>query len=376
MSYIAAGVAVAGIGTQVVGGIGAAGAASKAARAQQQAAEDFRRYVQKQQDTATGQVLNPSALAAQDVALKSAQANVNRQNALVASLDPNIVEAGKQTAQLLQGKSAPVLAEIQNQRNMQRQQLQAQLTQQMGPGGASSSAGQQALQKFDLNTANMMNSTQQQYLDKVSNISMGGAKTLADSLNSVNTALSDVNSNSPQNKAAQLISQFTNGAGAAAQGAKVNSAGGQYKGQQLLGQMTSQIGGEMVSGAALAAGSQLKGSGADYTQADQDKDINDFADAAGAGGTPAPAGAPLNYAFGGKAPMTLGSSVAAPAMSAGMAGGSGAPSYLPFSTGYGGAGGPAADQAYNMSPRTMPLGSSDFNVQLPTLGQSVVGGGQ
>ena len=366
MSYVAAGVS-AGVGAagEVVGDLSAAGAASKAARAQQQAAEQYHQYVQRQQNQATSQVLNPAALAAHDQALKSQQANVNRQNALVASLDPNIIEAGKQTAQLLQGKSAPVLAEIQNQRNAQRQQLQSQLTQQMGPGGASSSAGQQALAKFDLDTANMMNSTQQQYLDKVSNISMGGAKTLGESLSAVNEGLTDINSNSPQNKAAQLISQFTNGAGAAAEAATVNAAGGQYRGQQLLGQMTSQLGGSLIQGGAmLAAGGLTKGAGGDYTQADQDKDINEFADTMGAGGAPATAGAAPNLDSAvsqiGKNQMQRAGTLGATTQAPGMAGGSGyspsARSTLGFSTNYGNTYNPAtAGINQYAQPQTPPF---------------------
>lgn len=343
MSYIAAGVAVAGLATSVVGGMQAAGAASSAAKAQAAQAEKFKNWVSGQQNQAVSQVLNPAALAAQDTALKSQTANVNRMNTLAQSLDPALTSAGKQMNDLLQGKSAPVLAEIQNQRAAQRQQLQAQLTQQMGPGGASSSAGQQALQKFDLDTANLMNNTQQQYLSKVSDMAIGGTKSLGDTLNAAASTLDQVNADSPQNKAAQLISQFTNGAGSAAQTAKVNAAGGQFKGQQLMGQMTSQIGGQVMSGAALAAGSEIRAGGTPSTPstASAPADANQMSMGTG-NATPQQMAA---YSAAQPAPGTLGATMPAPAMAAGMAGGSGisspnrpvgvANSTLGFSANYG-----------------------------------------
>lgn len=324
MSFIVSGsVAAAGVGAEIYGGIQASNAASRAAKAQQQQAAASARYMQQQKEQAAGMAANPAAIAAHQSAIASQSANVARQNNLVQSLDPNIIEAGKQTSALLQGKSAPVLAELQNQRAVQKQQMMSQLTQQMGPGAATSTAGQQAMQKFDLDTANMMNQAQQSYLDKVTNISMGGAKTLGESLTSVNDALSSMSVNSPEAHAANIMAGFA-GAEGTAQAAKVNAAGGQFKGQQLMGQMIGQVGGQLAQGAAFAAGNEASKATAPGTTTTPGTT------------TPTPGAAPLNetqmsqatgdnYAFGGKAPMaaaapgTLASTVSAPA-GAGMPG--------------------------------------------------------
>lgn len=279
MSYIAVSVGVAGLATSVYGGIQAGNAAKKAANAQQAAAEDYKKYVRTQQDTAVGLTLNPSALAMHDQALQSQEQNVRRQEDLVRSLDPNIVEAGKQVSQLLQGKSAPVLQNMQNQRNLQRTQLLDTLRQQLGPGAETSSAGQQALTRFDTETANLMSGAQQEYLDKVSNMSLGGAQTLGESISSVNKSLSAINADDPRAKAAQLIAQFT-GAGGQAASAGIQAAGGEYAADAIRGQTLSNVGNSAMTLGAMFAGKQMFG-GTPGTPATPGADTG----APGAGGT-------------------------------------------------------------------------------------------
>lgn len=255
MSYVAAGVAVAGAATSAYGSITAGNAASKAAKAQQYAAARAMEYVKGQQGDALDKVLTPSALAAHDQALSAQEGNVRRQETLAQNIDPGLIEAGKQTAQLLQGKSAPVLQNIQNQRSLQRTQMLDNLKQQLGPGAETSSAGQQAMQKFDNDTANMMSGVQQQYLQQVSGIALNGAQTLGESLNRVNANLDQMSTSGPEDTAAKLIAQFT-GAGEQAQQGMVNAAGGEFKGQQLQGQMLGQLGGAAMQGAAFSMGNR------------------------------------------------------------------------------------------------------------------------
>lgn len=371
----AAGGAALGIAGSLIGGNMGANAAKKAAEAQQAAAAQWKKYVAQQQSDSLSHVLTPSALAAHDQALSSQEGNVRRQEALVAQLDPNIIEAGKQTMQLLQGKSAPVMQNLQNQRQLQRDQLVSQLRTQLGPGAETSTAGQQQLNQFDQQTANVMSGAQQEYLDKVSNMSMGGAATLGQTLSQVDSTLNSINENGPEQKAAELISQFTSaGAGAAAAG--VNAAGGQFKGEQLKGQGIQQLGSGVMSLAGAFAGSGANGKASNPQ-----------------GGTPQTSGGVLGATdanaqftmptiggqFGGTPPSpglgTLGSSFAGQSVARsvpapGGSGGPSAPSYLPFSTGYGGARDAAHDQAYNMSPRSSPYQPFMLN----TNGTSYAGG--
>lgn len=377
MSYVFAGVAVAGVATQVVGGIQASNAAARAAREQQMAAEDFKNYVQKQQDTATGMVLNPSTIAAHERVLNSQTANVQRLNTLASNLEPTLVEAGKQTAQLLQGKSAPVLANIQQQRQVQRQQMLDNLRTQLGPGAETSTAGMQAMQRFDLQTSDIMNQVQQQYLDKVSGIAISGPQALGQVLNQADAVLGEINKNSPQAQAAQLIEQFTNGPGSTAQQSIVGSAGGEQKGAQLMGQMMGNVGGEMVQLGAIGAGMQASktapnpgggpgtggGTGGGLS-ADRQYEGSGFsaeqmaADRAG-GGIPSIASAPV--------PGSLGASLAKPVAAAKIAGvPSTANSSLGFSLGYG-------KEYYD--PRGAPVNQFGYNPGVPSQPGSGYAGG-
>lgn len=91
--------------------------------------------------------------------------SIQQSQRLLASADPALIAAGQQALQLMQGKSAAALAPIQNQRAQQRNQLMQQLTQRLGPGAATSSAGIQALNNFDQETSNMMAGAQQNTLN-------------------------------------------------------------------------------------------------------------------------------------------------------------------------------------------------------------------
>lgn len=91
------------------------------------------------------------------------QAAIDRDTANLQAINPAFVEAGQQAYQLLQGKNAPVLDPITQQRSLQRQGLMSQLNSQMGPGAATSSAGQMALNNFDLQTSGLMANAQQSY---------------------------------------------------------------------------------------------------------------------------------------------------------------------------------------------------------------------
>lgn len=86
---------------------------------------------------------------------------ISNSQALLGSVDPALMEAGKQALSLMQGGSAASLAPIQNQRAQQRQSLQQQLSSQLGPDYATSTAGMQALNNFDQQTANLMTNAQQ-----------------------------------------------------------------------------------------------------------------------------------------------------------------------------------------------------------------------
>lgn len=257
MSWVAAGVGAAGIATNVVGGMMGGGAAKKAAQAQQAAAQQWMDFVGGQEDKAIGMVRTPSALAAHDQALQSQEKTVQQQEQLASSINPNMIDVGKQLHGLLNGQSAPILSNIQNQRNLQRQALQDKMNTQMGPGGATSTAGMQALNQFDNDTSNMMANAQQSYTEDFLKTSLQ-APSVLNALGQTNKDLATINSMSPDAQAADLMAKFTGAQGQAA-GAMVNAAGGQYLGQQIQGQMIGNVGSALTQFGAAAAGRQMFG---------------------------------------------------------------------------------------------------------------------
>jgi hypothetical protein len=120
----------------------------------------------KQTDLSTTQ-----GLASFDRDIETQSKNLSRQEQLISQLDPTIIEASQQALKLLRGESSSTLAPIQNQRNMQRQKLLSQLREQLGPGAETSTAGIQALTRFDSETNNLMAGQQQAALSNLGGLS-------------------------------------------------------------------------------------------------------------------------------------------------------------------------------------------------------------
>lgn len=99
--------------------------------------------------------------------IQQANTQVQRQQKIFDAMDPAILESGKQALQLMQGQNASTIAPMLAQRQVQRQQMMQQLQNQLGPGFATSSAGQQALANFDNQTNTFQAGLQQQALSAV-----------------------------------------------------------------------------------------------------------------------------------------------------------------------------------------------------------------
>lgn len=251
MSGVATAVGV-GAGLSYLGSEQAASAAGKAAGAQGDAADRWQSYISGQQKDALGNLKTPAQMAAYEQTLQSQEREVSRQEELVKSINPALIEAGKQANNLLQGKDAPVLSNIKNQRGLQRQQMLDSLREQLGPGAETSSIGQQALARFDNDSTNMFSQAQQQYLGVTSNLALGGAAQSGQTMNSANSTLDSIMLNSPGKQYADAVAGFT-GMGSQAQNAGVQAAGGQYAGAAIQGQNISSLGQNLVGlGGALA----------------------------------------------------------------------------------------------------------------------------
>ncbi len=162
-----------GGGAQIAGAVGQYMSGKDAANSAQSIADaqlaESRRTQGLAMDAAAPSALELSNMNAQ---LQQAGTALQRQQKLFDSIDPALMESGKQALALMKGENASTVAPMLAQRQQQRAQLQQQLQQQLGPGAASSSAGAQALANFDLQTSNYQAGLQQQMLGTM----LGGAE--------------------------------------------------------------------------------------------------------------------------------------------------------------------------------------------------------
>lgn len=137
-------------------GDGGAGAAQDAAMAQQEQARRNYAEIKGITDRATTQ-----GLLSFEKDLANQEKELGRQEQLISQIDPTILEASQQALKLLRGESSSSLKPLNDQRAMQRQKLVNQLREQLGPGAETSTAGMQALSRFDSET-NQLTAGQQQ----------------------------------------------------------------------------------------------------------------------------------------------------------------------------------------------------------------------
>lgn len=189
------------------------------------------------------------------------EASVQRDTQILGSLDPALVQAGQQAQKLMSGQNAAIIAPMQQQQQFERNQMQQKLAAQLGPGWQTSSAGQAALQQFDMQ-ANLQ--TQQAQMSAFNNVSQFLNYGIQSS-NAINNT-DRMGFETGANMSAQTLGAMgdiqkrqTNaitGTSAAMQG----TAGGQFAGQAAAGSMVSGLGssiaqiGGMVGGAMSGGG--------------------------------------------------------------------------------------------------------------------------
>lgn len=99
--------------------------------------------------------------------LAASQASLQKQQSLLDQASPQVQAAGQDLHDLLVGKSAAILAPLQQNLDMQRNKLTSQLAAQMGPGFMTSSAGIQALTQFDNQASLTINNAQMNAIQTV-----------------------------------------------------------------------------------------------------------------------------------------------------------------------------------------------------------------
>lgn len=124
-------------------------------------------------NTSAGQMDNATVqgLASLDRDIANQERNLQRQEKLISQIDPTIIEASQQALRLLRGEESSTLSPLKAQRAQQRQKLLNSLREQLGPGAETSTAGMQALNRFDSESANLFGAGQQNALQMLGNIS-------------------------------------------------------------------------------------------------------------------------------------------------------------------------------------------------------------
>lgn len=121
-----------------------------------------------EQNMAMGAVApTPASIQNMQQMTDTAQSNLQRQQAVLASADPAMISLGQQTLAMMNGqRQVGTNAVLQTNINQARNNMQRQLQQQLGPGWAQSTAGQQAMQQFELNASNSLQSNQQNTINQ------------------------------------------------------------------------------------------------------------------------------------------------------------------------------------------------------------------
>lgn len=172
----------------------------------------------------------PSAaeLAMIDSQIQQKDITIGRERKLIEAVDPTLIEAGKQAFQLLQGKDAEILGPIQRQRERQKQNLQEQLRRNLGPGYETSSAGIEALGKFDAETSNITATAQQNAVGMLlgsTQQTAGMARAGENAANQMGFQALSAQQNI-QNRQVSAISNSSNNAAGGAAGAVSDAFGG------------------------------------------------------------------------------------------------------------------------------------------------------
>lgn len=186
MAAVTAAVAgIAGVGANVFGALKSSSAIGDAANAQIAATQQaLQAQIQERQQitalaTQSAQ-MSPSEinsinsiLNTKGAALASTMQSINQQQTQLNAMDPNVKAAGQNLYNLLSGQAAATLAPLQKQQQMQRSQQMNALAQQLGPGFMSTSAGIEAMTKFDTQQSLALTQAQQSALGQITSTYLG-----------------------------------------------------------------------------------------------------------------------------------------------------------------------------------------------------------
>jgi hypothetical protein len=202
------------------------------------------------------------------------EAGLARDQKVLGSLDPALITAGQQANSLMQGQEASILAPMKQQQQFERNQLQQQLAAQYGPGFATSSGGQQAMQMFDMNSNLQLQQAQMSAFNQVSQF-LGfnlGQRTAMQSQERLGFETGS-------NMSAQTMGEMGNiqgrqlGAFGATMPGLMNTAGNQYAGQAAQAQADAGIGKSITAMVGTVAGAAMGKPSSSQTMGSQSQSL-------------------------------------------------------------------------------------------------------
>ncbi len=106
-------------------------------------------------------------------AVRTNNYDISRQQRILDSTDPAVIEAGKQALEMMKGVESKTLAPLRAQREKEKMKLVEKLQRQLGPGFENTTAGIQALTAFDEATATGLQTAQQNAIGQYLGVSQG-----------------------------------------------------------------------------------------------------------------------------------------------------------------------------------------------------------
>jgi hypothetical protein len=243
-----------------------AAAMQEMAQAQLQASREQIQFEKSSRDSAA-QIARPSyddlanqtaAFRQADITFNQQQGYLKQQQSLLDSVDPALKEAGVQAKQLLDGKEAAILGPIKQEMARQRNILENHLASQLGSGYATSSAGIEALSRYDQLSAQTLGEQQMNAL----NMLLGVSRDVRPNMNQLGAMASEATQGARTSAAA--ISQNQRGLGISAITGTpvnfnnyVNNAGANSMGALMRGTQGVNMGNQFMSMGAKAGGMAL-----------------------------------------------------------------------------------------------------------------------
>ena len=185
---------------------------------------------------------------------------LDKEYSILEAADPAIKEAGSQLVGLMKGEMTKMLDPITKQRSLQRSKLEAQLARTLGPGFRSSSAGIEALTKFDSATETIGFQTLQGAIDSATKVystglaarasTRAGALDVAGKVSTIDQAIGTLEGNINTRRANASVSGTSQPVnfGAIQDAAKsvTNAAGAPYQGDMVAGQTVAGFGNTLL----------------------------------------------------------------------------------------------------------------------------------